>query len=255
MTRDETAEIKRRLNERLKQVLERFWKGYVKRGKIAYCAPTGRKDDLGSFQVYLGTVGKYTGGSWVRSSASIGGDNLFAYGLSGNQSHRANAEVIDRAREFVGLDNARPETPEERRQREDGEAAAAAKRAEDDRRFQEHERARQRTAAEIWGRASQSTARMPRPICWHGASLCRREAGTIVYASMVASPTTDHLSFPTLVCRVDDAFGDLTAIWKIHLDPNKPAKAPVAKAKIGAGVALGGAIRIGGVARAARPRP
>lgn len=86
--RDDADEIKARLNDRLEQVLDRFWSGWKKRGKIAYCAPVN-DGDLGSFQVYLGRVNaKYDRGVWVRSSAGIGGDelNLYAYGFTG--SHR-----------------------------------------------------------------------------------------------------------------------------------------------------------------------
>ncbi|MCW2195074.1 hypothetical protein AB7M45_007847 [Bradyrhizobium elkanii] len=249
MTREDTAEIKKRLNEQLERVLDHFWKGYKTRGKIAYCAP-GVKGDLGSFQVYLGTVGKYHRGSWVRSSASIGGDeiNLFAYGMTGN--HRADAEVFDRAREFVGLDRAREETPEERRRREDREADAAEKRAADERRAEEHARARQATAAGIWAESVAIAGTHAEayliargiPVPPGGWDDCLRFHGRVFY------DLDDRLAFPTLVARVDDVFGDLTAIWKVHLDPAKAAKAPVDKAKIGTGVAAGGAVRIGGVA-------
>jgi hypothetical protein len=218
---------------------------------MAYCATTGRKDDLGSFQVYLARVGKYDRGTWERSSAGIGGDeiNLFAYGLTGN--HKATSEeVFDRAREFVGLELGRQETAEERRQREEREADAAEKRAADDRRVEEHARARQRIAAEVWRdgvpiagtHAEAYLLARGIPVPPGGWDDCLRFHGRVFY------DLDDRLAFPTLVCRVDDVFGDLTAIWKIHLDPKKPAKAPVEKAKIGGGVALGGAVRIGGVA-------
>jgi putative DNA primase/helicase len=55
-------------------------------------------------------------------------------------------------------------------------------------------------------------------------------------------------SFPCLVSRVDDLAGALTAIWKVFLDP-KQGKAQVENAKIGNGVAAGGAVRLGGIAR------
>lgn len=249
MTRDDADEIKKRLNDRLESVLDRFWSGWIKQGKMAYCAPTGRKDDLGSFQVYLGQMGKYVRGSWVRSSAGIGGDelNLFAYGLTGN--HKANADVFRAAREFVGLDTARPETPEDRRKRETREVDAAAKREADERRAAEHEQRRQRSAADIWAESG--------PIAGTHAEAYLLARGLVVppegwgeslrFNPRVTYDLEPALSFPTLVCRVDDAFGDLTAIWKIHLDPKKPAKAPVANAKIGAGVAAGGAVRLGGI--------
>lgn len=248
--RDDADEIKQRLNERLEQVIDRFWSGYVKRGKIAYCAPSGRKDDLGSFQVYLGQMGKYTRGSWVRSSAGIGGDelNLFAYGLTG--SHRATSEVFQAAREFVGLDNAREETVEERHRREAREAEAAAKREADEKRAREHEQRRTRSAGEIWAESVPITGTQAEAyLLARGLVVPPEGWGDVLrFNPRVTYDLDQALAFPTLVCRVDDAFGDLTAIWKIHLDPKKPAKAPVAKAKIGAGVAAGGAVRLGGMA-------
>ncbi|MGR4927318.1 hypothetical protein ACIPUD_10975 [Bradyrhizobium sp. CAR08] len=249
MTRDDADEIKARLNDRLEQVLDRFWSGWKKRGSIAYCAP-GIKGDLGSFQVYLKKSGKYVRGAWVRSSESIGGDelNLFAYGLTGN--HRATREVFDKAREFVGLDNARLETPEEARRREDLAADRAAKREADERRALEHEAERQRNAGALWNEIV--------PISGTHAEAYLLDRGIPVppggwddclgFHPRVIYDLDTTLAFPTLVCRVDDNFGDLTAVWKIHLDPKKPSKAPVDKAKIGAGVAAGGAVRIGGVA-------
>ncbi|WP_454629599.1 DUF7146 domain-containing protein [Bradyrhizobium cenepequi] len=257
MTRNDTAEIKKRLNEQLERVLEHFWKGYVKRGKIAYCAPTGRKDDLGSFQVYLATVGKYTRGSWVRSSARIGGDeiNLFAYGLTGN--HRATTEeVFDRAREFVGLDNSRPETAEERREREQREADWAEQRAADARIAEEKERQRQRSASSIWAECITITGTHAEAYLVDGRGIPVPPGGWYdvlrfhprlhLYPDEI--PSASNPAFPCMVCRVDDVFGDLTAIWRIYLDPKKPAKAPIREAKMGFGPAAGGAIRLGGMA-------
>ncbi len=246
---DDTDEIRRRLNERLEEVVARFWPGHVKRGKIAYCAPTGRADDLGSFEVHLAALRGSPRGHWFRNSQGIGGDeiNLFAYGLTG--SHRATAEVFREIRQFVGLDNAKPETPEQRERREALAVEAAAKRAADDKRAAERAQARVLTAGEDWADAipiagthaeAYLLARglVQPPEGW-GPSL--RFAGRMVY------DLDRTLWFPALVCRVDDVFGDLTAIWKIYLDPKKPTKAPVEKAKLGTGVAVGGAVRLGGI--------
>lgn len=250
MTASDAAEIKQRLNERLEDVIKRFWPGFVRRGKIAYCAPGGPKDD-GSFAVYLAKVGKYHRGSWVRSSAKIGGDeiNLFAYGLTGN--HRATSkEVFDRAREFVGLESTRTEMADERAARERREADYAAKRDREERAAREEEERRQFSAGELWVASSAIAGTHAEayllargiPVPPGGWDECLRFHGRAIYE------LDRRLVFPALICRVDDAFGDLTAVWKIFLDPKKPSKAPVDKAKIGAGVAAGGAVRIGGVA-------
>jgi hypothetical protein len=248
--RDDADEIKRRLNERLEQLCDHFWPGNVKRGRVAYCAPTARKDDLGSFVVHIGQVGKYERGSWVRSSAGIGGDelNLFAYGYTGH--HKATAEVFRAAREFVGLDDQRPETPAERDRRAGDQAAYARKREDDERRAREREQARTRSAGEIWSDSGAIAGTHAEayllargiPVPPGGWSPSLRFHKDVTYDLDRA------LAFPTLICRVDDVFGELTAIWKIHLDPTKPAKAPVAKPKLGAGVAAGGAVRLGGEA-------
>ncbi|WP_027578449.1 hypothetical protein [Bradyrhizobium sp. Ai1a-2] len=256
MTRNDTAEIKKRLNEKLEEVLKHFWPGFVTRGKMAYCAPAS-KADLGSFMVYLARVGKHDRGSWIRYSAGIGGDeiNLFAYGLTGN--HRATSEdVFDRAREFVGLERGREETPEERKKREDRAAEAAAKRADDDRRAQEQDRARTTTAGGIWVECVAITGTLAEaylvdargiPVPPRGWYDCLRFHPRLLLQPD-EPPSQFNQAFPCLVCRVDDVFGDLTAIWRIYLDPKKPAKASIREAKMGFGPAAGGAIRLGGLA-------
>jgi hypothetical protein len=55
--------------------------------------------------------------------------------------------------------------------------------------------------------------------------------------------------FPAIVARVDDKDGDFSAIWRIYLDQKRPVKAPVGDSvKLGLGSAVGGAVRIGGIA-------
>jgi hypothetical protein len=246
---DDAEEIKKRLNDQLERVIKHFWNGAVTRGSIAYCAP-GKKGDFGSFQVYVKSQGKYHRGSWVRSSAGIGGDeiNLFAYGHTGGRTHRASKEIFDAAREFVGMDRSRPETEAERDRRIADQAAYQKKREEDERRAREAQAEKVLSAGDIWAQSAPIAGThaeayllargIPVPPEGWGESL--RFNGSVAY------DLDRSLSFPTLVCRVDDCFGELTAIWKIHLDPSKPSKAPVANAKIGAGVAAGGAVRLGG---------
>lgn len=55
------------------------------------------------------------------------------------------------------------------------------------------------------------------------------------------------LSFPALVCRVDDLAGSGCAVWRVFLNPETANKADVENAKLGLGPAGGGAVRIGGV--------
>lgn len=51
---------------------------------------------------------------------------------------------------------------------------------------------------------------------------------------------------PALVCRVDDAWGAITGIWRIYLRADGRGKAEVENAKLGLGPCGGGAVRIGG---------
>jgi hypothetical protein len=252
LTRDDAAEIKRLLNQNLEGVISKFWPGALTRGRVAYCAPTGRSDDLGSFVVYLGSVGKYHRGEWQRSSKGIGGDelNLFAYGDSGERSHKADKETFASARRYLNLDTSRPETEAERERRTSDQAAFAKRQEENDRRAREREKLRTRTAAEIWAESV--------PIAGTHAEAYLLARGLLVppegwpdalrFHRGLAYDLDDSLSFPVLVCRVDDCFGDITAVWRIFLDAKKPAKAAVAKSKLGLGVAAGGAVRLGEVA-------
>jgi hypothetical protein len=250
MTKDDAAEIKRLLNQNLEGVVAKFWPGALTRGRVAYCAPAGPKD-LGSFVVYLGSVGKYHRGEWQRSSKGIGGDelNLFAYGDSGERSHKATKDTFDAARRYLNMDTSRPETDAERERRAADQADFAAKREANERRAREREKARTRSAAEIWAESA--------PIAGTHAEAYLLARGIPVppagwpdvlrFHQRLSYDLDDALAFPCLVCRVDDCFGDITAVWRIFLDATKPAKAPVAKSKLGLGVAAGGAVRLGEV--------
>lgn len=248
---DDAEEIKERLNDALERVIGHFWPGAKTVGKIAYCAP-GAKADLGSFQVYVGNAGKYQRGSWVRSSAGIGGDelNLFAYGHTGGGSHRATAEIFDAAREFVGLDRSKPETPAQQEQRKKDQVAYAKKREADQRVALARQQVRTRDAGAIWMDCTAIEGTLAEayllargiPVPPGGWSNVMRFHPGLVY------DLDESLVLPCLVCRVDDVFGELIAIWRIYLNPLKPDKANVANAKLGYGPAAGGAIRLGGVA-------
>lgn len=254
--RDDAAEIKARLNDGLEGLLSHFWSGYVTRGKMAYCAPKNREDP-GSFVVYLGRVGKYDRGAWVRSSAGIGGDelNLFAYGLTGQ--HKATAEVFERAREYVGLADAREESAEDIERRERMRKAAELKRQRQAERDARAALRKAATVADICGEctAIDGTAAekylmnrgIPKPpegwpdcIMFHPG--LEWDLGA-VYED--GRKTKDGPVFPALVARVVNVPGETIAIWRIYLTVDGK-KAPVANPKLGLGPAAGGAVRIGG---------
>jgi putative DNA primase/helicase len=52
--------------------------------------------------------------------------------------------------------------------------------------------------------------------------------------------------YPALICRVDDVYGHLTAIWRIYLRSDA-RKLDVDNPKLGLGPAGGGAVRLGGM--------
>lgn len=241
--RDDSAEIRERLNDRLEDVLSRFWPGWVKAGKVAYPEPAS-KDDKGSFQVYLASHGKHQRGRWFRNSAAIGGDeiNLFSYGLTGR--HKATAEVFVKAREFVGLAAVTEETEEDR-------GRSDRLRQEGDQRRALHER----EAAQY----EQDTLAAARTI-WNA---CRPIAGTLAETYLASRGFTDlpdslPLGFhpalkysgkgkmPALVCRVDDLLGEFTGIWRVYLKPDGSGKAALEYPRLGLGPVGGGAVRIGG---------
>lgn len=250
MTKDDVGEIKQLLNQNLEGLVSRFWPGALIRGRTAYCVPAGPRD-LGSFVVYLGSVGKYHRGEWQHSSKGIGGDelNLFAYGNSGQRSHKADKDTFADVRRYLNLDSSRPETEEDRARRTADQATYAKKRKDDERRALEHQQTRVQTAAEDWSDGV-SIAGTHGEAYLFGRGLVVPPEGwgdSLRFHSRLVYDLDRTLSFPGIMCRIDDVAGDFTGIWKIFLDPKKAAKAPVEKAKIGAGVAAGGAVRLGGI--------
>jgi hypothetical protein len=246
---NDADDIRSGLNARLEEMLTHFWPGWVRHGRVAYCAPVN-KADLGSFVVYLAPFGKHPRGKWFRNSAGIGGDeiNLFAYGQTGQ--HHATRDVFDAARGWLGMARERPETADERKARE---AAAARRKADQERREREEAARRARraaTAAEVWAECG--------PIAGTLAETYLRARGIPALPAGWAESLRFHPGLeyelapdkpvlPALVARVDDVAGDLCAVWRIFLDPSG-TKAKVDKAKVGLGPAGGGAVRLGGIA-------
>lgn len=119
------------LEERLEMLVHEFWPEAVTDGAIMYPCPG--KDDLGSFQVFLRTSGKKERGRWARYSQNRGGNvlNLIAYGLSGEIEHKpaSYAPAILWAKRWLGLEA--PETPEERRKREERQEKGRLQRERD----------------------------------------------------------------------------------------------------------------------------
>lgn len=246
MTRlDLTAQIKAGLNERLEDVLSQFWSGWQERGGTAYPAFVS-KHDWGSFVVYLRDKGKYRRGQWFRPSASVGGDeiNLFAYGVTG--AHRATAEVYTRAKEFLGIEEAREENDEDRAEREKRDKELAEQRARQADEAARKEEDSKEYAAYLWRDAAPLEGThgevylfgfdLPRPP--EGWPSCLRYHRGLRYPGVVGV-------IPALLARVDDAAGNLTGVWREFIAADG-GKAKVENQKMGLGPVAGGAVRIGG---------
>lgn len=233
--------IRKQLDDRIEQVIARYFPGSVTRGGLAYLAPKSPRD-LGSFQVRLRDSGRSRRASWVRYSEDISGGSveLLAYGLTG--SPRAYAEAFREARAFLGLSGERPSEPrpERRHRRPEEEAEAEEKRR----------RARMQRAGEVWessgpvdgtlGEQYLEGRGLPRPPEGWGPSL-RFHGGLSYELEPFERPV-----FPCLVARVDDIGGDLCGVWRVYLDPETGRKAKVEKPKLGLGATKGGGVRLGG---------
>lgn len=77
-------------------------------------------------------------------------------------------------------------------------------------------------------------------------------------ASLRFHPSLDYplsdqnLSFPALICGVQSKTRELIGLWRIYLDPDTGAKAPVENSKVGLGPSGGGAVRLGPVTETLR---
>jgi hypothetical protein len=252
--RDDGQEIGDAIAARIEDVLSDLAPGWARRGQKAYLTPKGPKD-LGSFTVNV--AGPHRG-TWFRFSQRIGGGplKLVAYLLNGNveptkDDYRA---AFDWAKRFLGIGQS-VEAEADRAARKEREEAQRRQRQQDRQREAAKEREvkkrRAATAAGIWAE-------------------CVPIAGTRAEAYLVARgippvsdwpwgpdgtlgfhPELDHqdgAAWPALVARVDNPFGEMVAIWRIYLDRERAKKAPVDNAKMGLGPAMGGAVRIGGIA-------
>lgn len=261
MSRDDSDEIHRRLNDELESILDRYWSGWItekRKGQdIALLTPRvkakGRKP-TSSFTVNLSGSDR---GKWYRFSIGQGGGALalIHYGDRGSvPSSRAEwADAYRIAKDFLGIED-RQEPPEatverEKRlaeERESREREAAQRKAEAEERAAE----RTLTAAEIWkGTISLKGS--------HGEAYLV-ERGLPPISEWPWCPDRDlrfHPSlqyerigrFPCIIGRVADSLNAGTGVWRIFLDKDKPQKADVPNAKLGLGPASGGAVRLGGV--------
>lgn len=254
---DDAQEIRRMLEDRIEAVCDALAPGWKRRGNTGYLTPKSTKD-LGSFTVSL-RDGRMPRGCWHRFSQGIGGGSveLVSYLVAGRKDDYKTA--FSWARDFLGI--RREELSEEERRARDERRAREA--AEEDRRraaraAEEEARREQRveTAADIWKQT------IPLPGSHGDAYLQARGLPPCSgwpwdpKETIRFHPGLDYLSdgrslgrFPAIVARVQDAFGDGSAIWRVYLDKDEPRKAPVPNPKLGLGTAAGGAVRIGGIGK------
>lgn len=255
--KNDADEIRRALDDRLESVLDHFYSGWVGRSGKGYLTPKNAKD-LGSFQVNLRGPRR---GQWYRFSQRIGGGSveLISYATTGNI--KAYDIAFREARSFLGISDDHPDDEMVRARRDE-----EAKRAHERRSVREAEEAKRRarraeTASEIWtectsiidtpaeqylrGRGLPEPPKgWPDVLGFHRGLEYELGAEWVDKRKARSGPT-----FPCLVARVDDVAGEVTAIWRIFIDPLTGGKASVETPKLGLGPAKGGAVRIGGVAK------
>jgi hypothetical protein len=249
---DDTAEINRLLTDRLESVLDRYWPGWTHgRSKRSAFPEPKSGTDLGSFEVFLSPCGKDRRGQWHRRSQGIGGNplNLIAYAITGD--HKAYREAFAEAREFLGLERKRQETPEERERREANYAsrkreteAAELRRAEEQAREDEDSRA---AAYSIWRRRQ--------PIVGTVGEVYLKSRGydgdlSVYHRSIGYMPSLRYPKqhgggeWPAIICAVIGPDGRFRALHRTYLD-GKGAKAPVNPNKVVMARPDGGAIWLG----------
>ncbi len=265
MSRDDSDEIHRRLNDELEGILNEYWGGWItdrRKGQdVALLTPRVKeksKKPTSSFTVHLSGSDR---GKWFRFSAGVGGYplSLLYYGQHGTVPNGKSdyAEAYRLAREFLGIE-ARQEQPEEAAEREKRKAAQKEQREREaaQRALEKEERDKKRTwsASEAW-RETLSLRES------HGEAYLI-ERGLPPVSEWPWNP--DHtirfhpaLDFerdrrvgllPAVVGRVQSQYGGGSGIWQIYLHKDKPQKADLHPSpKIGRGPAGGGAVRIGGI--------
>lgn len=259
--RNDSEELAKGLENRLEELLSKYWNGWIKVGNKALLTPKvkpGQKKPTSSFQVTLTGAKR---GQWYRFSASVGGGalGLLAYGEFGRipNSKEDWAEVYREARLFLGISTQQREiSPEER--------------AERDRRREQEQRDREdRERRDAAAKAEREASRvMSAHDVWNSAKLLKGSQGDAYLVGRGIPPVETwpwdcgdtlrfHPSldyeldrsagrFPAVVAAVRDFSGEIIAVWQIFLDRKQAIKAPVVNPKVGRGPASGGAVRIGG---------
>lgn len=234
--RNDADFIRSELTNRLEAVLDRYFQGHkVVRGK-AYLAVKD-KNDLGSWSVTMNGAKR---GQWFRFSAGVGGGvvELIAYQLYGRPD--AYADAFREARAFLGISGAVDEEANQRARKAQQQAKQKGEAEQ-----QMHEADTREAAQAIWDAAEPMPGTLAETYL-HNRGITYCDASVFRFERYLKHPTGGR--FQSLICRVDDLSGDLTAVWRVYLTTDGH-KADLQNPKLGLGPAGGGAVRIGGIGK------
>lgn len=261
---DDSDEIVRRLEQDLEGVLSKYYPGWITRkvkGKDVALLTPKRKGKIMTSSFTMNLQGDRRG-QWYRFSAAVGGGTLglIYYAETGRipSSKTDWAEAFRFARDYLGMEQQRQISDEERlehvqrREKDRQDREDRNRKAEEDRIAAEVKKTM--TAVEIWNGA--------RPLAGSHAEAYLIGRGIAPVAEwpwnpnevLRFHPSINHElewqsgRWPALIGLVVDAFGNPTALWQVYLDRKEPKKAPLDLPKLGRGPTNGGAIRIGGEA-------
>jgi hypothetical protein len=260
--KDDTDEIIRRLEGDPEAILNNYWPGWIKVGSKALLTPKlkeKQKKPTSSF--ILNLSGKHRN-QWYRFSQDKGGGliALIYYSETGGSVPSNKAEWADAfrfARAFLGMEQSRQLTDAEKRERDERRERDRAEREErrrqDEKVAAEARAERTLSAKQVWQetialagswaerylveeRGLPPVSEWP----WDCSDVLR------FHPSLASEMEPEAGEFPAFIAKVQDPFGNGTAVWQVFLDRNAPKKAPLSLPRVGRGPMTGGAVRIGG---------
>lgn len=224
--------------------------------------------DLYETAIKYNAVLKRVGREWVGTCPECGGNDRFAVnqqkhkwncrGHGGGRGaismvqHIARLSFLEACEELTGEPNpsgrrAKPLSEAEKAERNRQRLAAQARQKAREAQEAAYQADTKEAAQTIWGASTSlhdtlgaqylNSRGIPTPT--EGWPDCLRFHPALPYPGKTGR-------YPAMICRVDDVYGQLTAIWRICLRADG-RKADVPNAKLGLGPAGGGAVRVGGI--------
>lgn len=166
-------------------------------------------------------------------------------GSIGMVMHIAGLSFVEACEDLTGEPNpsgrrSRPLSPAEKVEREKQRLASQARQRARDAQEAAYQENTKEAAQAIWGASialhDLNSRGIPTPEAWPE---CLRFHSALPYPGKAGR-------YPALICRVDDIYGNVTAIWRIYLRSDA-RKLDVDNPKLGLGPAGGGAVRLGGM--------